>query len=209
MLTEFSTRQATWPLLASPTIAEQLASQGYVVVDAALPIDLVRQLQTTAHEQLSNMGKPAGIGRANDFALNSAVRSDQICWLTSDDSTSAAYLQLMEQLRLYVNQHLLLGLFRYEAHYASYAPGAYYQKHRDAFKGARNRVLSTVLYLNDEWGSANGGELVLYADDNCTELLRCAPVFNRLVLFLSEEFPHEVLPAQAVRYSVAGWFRAA
>jgi len=30
---------------------------------------------------------------------------------------------------------------------------------------------------------------------------------NRLVIFLSEEFPHEVLPANTHRYSIAGWFR--
>lgn len=27
------------------------------------------------------------------------------------------------------------------------------------------------------------------------------------MLFLSEEFPHEVLPASRERYSIAGWFR--
>jgi SM-20-related protein len=28
-----------------------------------------------------------------------------------------------------------------------------------------------------------------------------------LVVFLSEEFPHEVLPTATDRYSIAGWFR--
>jgi SM-20-related protein len=33
------------------------------------------------------------------------------------------------------------------------------------------------------------------------------PQLNTLVLFLSERFPHEVLPAKRVRYSLTGWFR--
>ena len=33
------------------------------------------------------------------------------------------------------------------------------------------------------------------------------PSFGTIVVFLSEEFPHEVLPAKRDRYSIAGWFR--
>jgi SM-20-related protein len=33
------------------------------------------------------------------------------------------------------------------------------------------------------------------------------PKNGTLVLFLSEEFPHEVLVAKKTRYSIAGWFR--
>jgi len=33
------------------------------------------------------------------------------------------------------------------------------------------------------------------------------PQLGTLVVFLSEEFPHEVLAAQRDRYSIAGWFR--
>jgi len=33
------------------------------------------------------------------------------------------------------------------------------------------------------------------------------PMFATLVLFLSEEFSHEVLPTARNRYAVAGWFR--
>ena len=33
------------------------------------------------------------------------------------------------------------------------------------------------------------------------------PNFGTIVVFLSEEFPHEVLPALRDRYAIAGWFR--
>jgi SM-20-related protein len=33
------------------------------------------------------------------------------------------------------------------------------------------------------------------------------PTYGTLVVFLSDEFPHEVLKAHRDRYSIAGWFR--
>ncbi|MEC9256433.1 MAG: 2OG-Fe(II) oxygenase, partial [Pseudomonadota bacterium] len=61
-------------------------------------------------------------------------------------------------------------------------------------------------YLNKNWQPGDGGELAIYdAEDQL--ITRVQPVLNRLVIFLSEEFPHEVLPAKNHRYSIAGWFR--
>jgi SM-20-related protein len=67
--------------------------------------------------------------------------------------------------------------------------------------------LSLVIYLNHDWQSGQGGELVLYHPQTGVEVQRVLPEFGTLVLFLSEEFPHEVLPATRQRSSVAGWFR--
>ena len=64
-----------------------------------------------------------------------------------------------------------------------------------------------MLFLNPNWQPEHGGELVLYQDDERTERARIAPVDGRLVLFLSEEIPHEVRPTSAPRRSVAGWYR--
>ena len=54
---------------------------------------------------------------------------------------------------------------------------------------------------------ATAGELVLYhpVSDEIMEIV--TPDFGKMVIFLSEEFPHEVLPAQTKRYSLTGWFR--
>ena len=70
-----------------------------------------------------------------------------------------------------------------------------------------NRVLSTVLYLNPDWQSEDAGELVMYAPNRSNTILTVSPVLNRCMLFLSDNFPHEVLFTQAARYSIAGWFR--
>jgi SM-20-related protein len=112
----------------------------------------------------------------------------------------------MEMLRVGINRRLFLGLFDYECHFARYAPGSFYKKHVDAFRGRSNRVLSTVFYLNPQWGSADGGELLIYSGDGQVEA-SVKPTMGTLVVFLSETVPHEVLPAARLRHSIAGWFR--
>jgi SM-20-related protein len=190
-------------------LAAGLASAGYAVIDEGLDPDLFRGLCHEARWVLAEQGRAAGVGRGAGFQVDHRVRDDQICWLAPDLSAGSRYLAAMEGLRLALNRALFLGLFNFEAHYARYAPGARYQRHRDAFRGERSRQLSTVLYLNPDWPPDQGGELLLYAADGDTELQRIAPMGNRLVIFLSEEFPHEVLPARRERYSVAGWFGSA
>lgn len=106
-----------------------------------------------------------------------------------------------------LNERLFLGLDFYEAHYAHYAPGAAYARHRDAFVGQRNRIVSTVLYLNRDWQEADGGQLLVYDEAAATVLERVQPRGGTLMVFLSERLPHEVLPARRSRYSIAGWFR--
>lgn len=67
-------------------------------------------------------------------------------------------------------------------------------------------MVTTVYYLNDEWGEDDGGELIVY-DKNNNFLQKVIPEANTLVVFMSENFPHEVLAAKKRRYSIAGWFR--
>ena len=81
------------------------------------------------------------------------------------------------------------------------------KRHVDAFKGQGNRVLSLVGYLNEDWLEENGGELVIYNSSDDVEGTKVLPKKNTLVVFLSEQFPHEVLPATRTRHSIAGWFR--
>ncbi len=100
-----------------------------------------------------------------------------------------------------------MGLFSFESHFAHCASDSYYKRHYDAFKGETNRVLLLVTYLNPGWGPEDGGEMVLYRDENDLEGIKVVPLHGTLVLFQSQEFPHEVLPANRDTYSVAGWFR--
>lgn len=136
------------------------------------------------------------------------IRTDQTYWLSGEAPAQAACLTLMDELRQQLNRTLYLCLHVYEAHYAAYQKGGFYKKHIDSFKGQRNRIVSTVLYLTPGWRDSDQGHLVLYdAHDQDREIGRVLPRQGTLVCFLSEDIPHEVLPPARERVSIAGWFR--
>lgn len=187
-------------------IAAGLAARGYAIVDNALPAALTDALFIHFKSLAPDDFHSAGIGRQRDHQFNRFVRNDAISWLDGSHAASRDYLAWMEALRLALNRRLFLGLFDFECHYAWYARGSFYRKHYDAFKGRSRRVVSTVFYLNPTWSPAYGGELVMYnAQDR--KLEHVIPCYGRLVVFLSEQFAHEVLPVNKPRYSIAGWFR--
>lgn len=188
------------------TIADGLADAGYIVLENPLPQQLLAGLLVNLEPQKTALA-PAGVGRKESYQLNTNVRGDAIQWLEPGAPAVTDFFSWMDKLREAINQRLFLGLYDFESHYAVYEPGSFYQKHRDAFRGKPGRKLSSVLYLNPGWDSSQGGELVLYDELGEEEVLRVAPEYGKLILFLSEDFPHEVLPALAPRQSIAGWFR--
>lgn len=186
-------------------IADALRSDGYAVCRGALPTAQSRAL----HEHLMGMDRslyyPAGIGRQQDHSLTRSIRQDEICWISGESTAGQGWLAWAATLQRELNRSLLLGLFSFESHFAHYRPGAFYRRHLDAFRGEANRVLSLVAYLNPDWKPEDGGELVLYPENG--EPVTVLPEMGTLVVFLSEELAHEVLPARRDRYSIAGWFR--
>jgi SM-20-related protein len=171
--------------------------------------ELVTQLrQELYHAWLEGQFRQAGIGRGESFEVNKAIRNDHVKWL--EDSASPAqqhYLYTLEQLRLAINRTLCLGLFDFECHLSIYPPGSYYRRHVDQFRGIGLRTVSSILYLNENWEDADGGQLCLYANpQDESEHVRIQPYGGQLVTFLSAEFPHEVLTARRERMSITGWF---
>ena len=111
---------------------------------------------------------------------------------------------------MHLNEALFIGAQEAELHFARYAVGAFYRTHRDRFRDDDARLVSLVFYLNDDWSGDAGGELVLYGDDDGGEVVaRVQPRAGTMVCFLSDRFPHEVLPANRERYSLTGWLRRA
>jgi SM-20-related protein len=149
----------------------------------------------------------AGVGRAGDHELVREIRRDKTRWFDGVSPAQRGWLEFAEILRCDINQRLALGLFSFEAHYAVYEPGGFYRKHLDSFRGARNRILSSVLYLNPGWQMADGGLLRLYDERDDSVITDIVPEFGRFAVFLSEDIPHEVTPALAERFSIAGWHR--
>ncbi len=189
-------------------IAEDIEQKGYSIQPAALPEPIAAALLEQHQQFLKEEGfKEAGVGRGVDYVKTEFIRQDEIRWITGDTPAGQQWITWTTQLRTYLNRRLFLGLFSFESHFAHYPPGAFYKRHYDAFRGEANRVLSVVAYLNPGWGHEDGGELVLYRSDEDCEGIKVVPLYGTLVVFLSEEFPHEVLPAKRDRHSVAGWYR--
>ncbi|ELA9391353.1 2OG-Fe(II) oxygenase [Vibrio parahaemolyticus] len=184
-------------------LIDALATDGYYIWDDFLSEDEVTQLR----DCIPDNWKKARIGRNDDVTRIESIRSDKIQWLKpAMGQPIENYLSKMEEIRQEVNRHFFLGLFEYEAHFAKYEKGDFYQKHLDCFKGNENRRLTTVFYMNESWSEEDAGELVVY-DLNDKEIATIPPREGRLLVFLSEQFPHEVLPTNAERFSIAGWFR--
>ncbi|WP_416240395.1 2OG-Fe(II) oxygenase [Marinobacter sp. F3R08] len=192
-------------------LALGLSEHGWMSLDARsrLGINLLAALK---HEvqilDRTDAMKKAGIGRGSDLVRDRTVRRDRIAWLQGVTAPQAALFEFFETIRQGLNQRLFLGLKRFETHYATYHSGDFYKKHLDSFKGRASRVVSLVLYLNEEWQAADGGALQVFNRDNEHEVCGVVlPEIGRMALFMSEEVPHEVLPANRTRYSLACWFR--
>ncbi|MFC3150563.1 2OG-Fe(II) oxygenase [Litoribrevibacter euphylliae] len=188
-------------------IADDIEQRGYSINPVALPPFLNEALLEQVRSIDAQKFSDAGIGRGEDYVQSEFVRTDEICWITGESSAGKLWLEWSGGLQQYLNRRLFLGLFSFESHFAHYRVGDYYKRHLDAFKGEANRVLSLVVYLNSGWSLDDGGELVLYQDEQDREGTKVTPLNGTVVVFLSEEFPHEVLPASRDRYSIAGWYR--
>jgi len=185
-------------------ITDALVKNGYIVIQNALQEELSPKLLNSAKNETDF--KRAGISGAGDLHLDNERRRDKIHWLDESDEAQKEFLEFADGLREYINRSLYLGLSYYESHFAIYDEGDFYETHLDCFKNSKNRVVTTVYYLNNEWTEDDGGELIVY-DENENYLAKVAPDANTLVVFMSEKFPHEVLAANRKRYSIAGWFR--
>lgn len=189
------------------SIVDDLADKGWSQQDAFLPDALIAQLASECRAR-DAAGKlaAAAIGRGDGQAVREGVRGDRIQWLEPRQSGACdLYLNALDELRRQINRTLFLGLEDFEGHFALYPPGAFYQKHLDRFRDDDRRTVSAVFYLNRDWSAAQGGELRMYLPDERT--LDLPPLAGRLVVFLSGDFPHEVLPASHERLSLTGWFR--
>jgi SM-20-related protein len=194
-----------------PNAVEAIAMQGYAIIDDFLSPDDIAILAEIIKKKWLN-GQMTSAKTGKNGLKNQDIRNDYIAWLADEDKTPAiqAYFRKMEILRKLLNTQLFMNVQELETHAALYPIGGHYQKHLDQFShGAsdniQHRQLSTVLYLNQHWQAHHGGALKLYLDEKNT--IDILPNAGRIVLFLSAQFWHEVLPANRERMSLTGWFR--
>lgn len=192
-------------------VSESIAAEGWLVLPDFLGQETIAALRDECRQlAATGMFREAAVGNNANRKIRPDIRSDEILWLEAAQGNDGRRrcLARFELLRLALNRQLQLGLFEFECHYARYAPGAFYRKHFDRFRGDARRILSSVLYLNDGWENGDGGALRLFMGDaENANHVDVQPVGGTLVLFMSERFAHEVLPAKRERLSLAGWFR--
>ncbi|BCX81450.1 SM-20-related protein [Methylomarinovum caldicuralii] len=188
------------------TAVAALAGPGWGVIDDFLPSSLWQALADSAQRRLAaGEFRAASIGRGG--RVQTVIRGDTIRWLEAGDADAAErdFFTLVERLRQAINRRLWLGLLDFECHYARYPAGARYRRHLDRPHRRTERTVTLVCYLNAGWRAEEGGALRLYLDeDRSVEVL---PQGGRAVVFLSERFEHEVLPARRPRLALTGWYR--
>ena len=73
--------------------------------------------------------------------------------------------------------------------------------------GADGRVLTAILYLNNNWIEEYGGELRVYPFPY--NPITISPEFNKMVLFSSKNMLHRVLPSSKERHCLTIWLYGA
>ncbi|WP_409277485.1 2OG-Fe(II) oxygenase [Pseudomonas defluvii] len=188
-------------------IVDDLASHGWSQQNIFLPETLTRALAAECRKRETEGDlAPAAVGRGASQEVREGIRGDHIQWIEPGESEACdQYLAVMDSLREAMNRSLFLGLEDFECHFAFYPPGAFYRQHLDRFRDDDRRMVSAVLYLNDAWLPENGGQLRMSLKGGVEHDVQ--PTGGCLVVFLSGDIPHEVLPATRDRLSLTGWFR--
>lgn len=193
------------PTQSFTVAADALAAHGWYLLEHLLTAAQTRALAAEClalHEAHAMVPAATGLLRTT-----SALRGDVTAWFAPEALSAAqqVFVERLDALRVVLSRDLLLGLIESEAHYAVYPPGAGYARHLDRLRGSDARVVSAVFYLNPAWQDAEGGALRLYLPSGGHRDIY--PHGGSLVLFLSGQFEHEVLPAKRQRLSIACWMR--
>ena len=148
----------------------------------------------------------AGTGNKKLVLHDKLIRSDAIYWLDRkhNDPYENEFFDLIDEFVSHLNSTCYTGITGYEFHYALYEKGSFYKKHLDQFKNTDSRQYSLIMYLNDDWQEADGGQLCIHHHD-C--LQNISPNNGKSVFFKSNELEHEVLLTNKIRLSITGWLK--
>jgi SM-20-related protein len=188
---------------------DELGKFGYSVCKNMIPQNVITMLihELEKREQSGDI-KTALVGRGESRKTDGAQRDVLSSWLGKESEGEQYFLAFAEKIRLSINRNLLLGLFEFESQFLHYPIGGFYKRHIDALKGNRNRIVSMVAYLNQNWIPEDGGTLAIWNDEqSINPMIEVLPSAGTVVLMLSEDIPHEARSALRERRAIAGWFR--
>lgn len=194
------------------SIISDISTHKYSVVEHFFTDDevaILRQSLLMKHEE--DQFKKAAIGNRVNENIIKSIRGDMILWMdeTKADSNERLFFAKINNLIAYLNKTCFMGILQKEFHYALYPEGTFYKRHIDTFQNDDRRKLSFVCYLNEDgWLPENGGELVLYLNDQGKETEKVIyPFPGRVVIFESQIIEHEVKPVKTERMSITGWLK--
>lgn len=189
-------------------LVDGLADRGCGIADAIFPAEIIQGLRRNLADYYErDQMHPAGVGKKFDYQRNAEVRGDVIRWLEKDskDPSERYFLDTVTAFGQHVNATCFTSINDLEFHYAYYQEGSFFKRHIDQFRSDRGRVLSFVLYLNENWKESEGGKLSLYLPEGELSLY---PEEGRVVTFRSDQVEHEVHPSIGRgRMSIAGWLK--
>jgi SM-20-related protein len=193
-------------------ISQEIYQNSYAVVDDFVD-ESFRQALLREQTDLLNKGqfKKAAVGKGDQKQVRAEIRSDEVLWMDPSalSPLQAIFWEKIAELQQVLNRRCFLGLKSFEGHFARYPIGSFYKRHLDQFHAVPHRIVTVILYLNESWTEADGGQLRMYfpQEDGSESIEDVLPLGGRLVVFLSEEIPHEVLPTLKERISITGWLR--
>ncbi|NJN25958.1 MAG: 2OG-Fe(II) oxygenase [Cyclobacteriaceae bacterium] len=184
---------------------DNLSLDDYLIIDEFISDTLYDKIKVFLLDKLQEDAfAKAGIGALAAHQVNSEIRTDFVYWLDKVRDTALEELfDLIITFKSKLNELCFLSLGGYEFHLAHYPKGSFYKKHLDQFKGRNNRLITLIIYFNDQWEPGDGGELRIFREGK-SELV-VAPIARRAVIFKSNIIEHEVLMANKSRYSLTGW----
>jgi SM-20-related protein len=172
---------------------------------------LTETLSNGLHEnilrlQIGEMMSAAGIGNEEVKDTKQKTRGDKIYWLDKNHGNihEQRFLQIAEDFIAHLNMTCYTGINAYEFHYAVYEEGSFYKRHKDQFMNNNDRKYSLINYLNEDWIEEDGGQLLIYQNEQVQTIL---PRSQTAVFFKSDEIEHEVIKANRPRMSISGWLK--
>ena len=209
-------------------LTARLLAHGFSWQDEMVSEDAAIALLRAATAMPTSAFAPAGMSTSVVKWRDASVRGDEIAWVPLEATEGSAFASLhaasgWSELRRALA--CIVDAFNDEAAaqgsdeviqlpskvmLARYPQGGRYVRHSDVSPAVSHRRLTAILYLNEGWQPADGGELVLYPPEQGTALpiQRIAPRLGRLLLFRSAT-EHEVVETRAPRLAVTAWLSVA
>ncbi len=164
--------------------------------------------QYAENQSIEDRFHQASIGRDESKMKDKSIRADSIFWIDEFSGAMTPIGQWLKQLSDELKNYFRVPLETIESHFSIYSKGAYYAKHIDNGPGQNSRFFTFIFYLNPDWKSEDGGELVIYDPKQPQRsILTIAPKSGTFVIFRSDLFYHEVLASLVPRYTFTGWLR--